>query len=240
MGLDLMDMVMCVEERFKISLFDREVGGLDTVGDLYHTVRFKLGHAPGCPAAAFYRIRRAMVSALGVARSDVRPATRLEEILPRRGRRAAWTTLAQIMQLRLPKLRRPARVSRAIWTLGSLVLIVPPVVYTIVSWSHLRPIDWSFNVFAMSLFLLLPFTLVTYIAFTVTDFLCDEIAPECDTVAALARTVVLHNAMAFAPDPQVDISDPVWQSLVEIITRCTGVKPDRVTPEAEFVRDLGC
>ena len=67
--------------------------------------------APFYPTArTFYRLRRELVEVLGVARRDVRPSTRLEDLVPRRRRRAVWQHLRK-RGLELPELSLSPRAS---------------------------------------------------------------------------------------------------------------------------------
>lgn len=49
---------------------------------------------PACPPArTFYRLRRELVEVLSVDRRDVRPSTRLDDLIPAHKRRAVWKHL---------------------------------------------------------------------------------------------------------------------------------------------------
>jgi hypothetical protein len=67
---------------------------------------------PACPTArTFYRLRRELVEVLGMDRRDVRPSTRLEDLIPAHQRRAVWKHLRR-RGLALPRLGLHPRVSR--------------------------------------------------------------------------------------------------------------------------------
>ena len=60
--------------------------------------------APFYPTArTFYRLRRELIEVLGVNRQEVRPSTRLEDLVPRNRRRAVWQHLRK-QGLELPEL----------------------------------------------------------------------------------------------------------------------------------------
>ena len=60
MGLDAVELVMAVEEKFGISITDEEATKAVTVGDLKHLVRTKLdvADADGCPLVRLPRWKR--------------------------------------------------------------------------------------------------------------------------------------------------------------------------------------
>jgi hypothetical protein len=67
---------------------------------------------PACPTAhTFYRLRRELIEVLGVDRREVRPSTRLDDLIPAGQRRAVWKHLRK-RGLRLPDLCLPPRVLR--------------------------------------------------------------------------------------------------------------------------------
>ena len=90
MGLDLVELVMEVEETFGFSIRDEDAAKLDTVGKLYDYIlanRFE-GKEQGCLSnVTFYKLRRALLSVLPIARSDVRLSSDLKKIIPDHRRR---------------------------------------------------------------------------------------------------------------------------------------------------------
>src|SRR5688500_12154199 len=97
MGLDAVELVIDVEEEFKIKISDSDAEKILTVGQLHDYVVERL--PPGSPwvvalageavpsapcltAAAFYRIRRTFVEVLGQAHTDIKPSAPIDEHLP--------------------------------------------------------------------------------------------------------------------------------------------------------------
>lgn len=71
----------------------------------------------------FWRLRRGCVESFGTARSEVRPWTPTDLILPRSGRRQAWHRLAAATGLKLPGLEYSSRVaSFVLW--GGIVIAI--------------------------------------------------------------------------------------------------------------------
>jgi len=93
MGGDGTDLFIAVEDAFQIHFTDEEARDAYTVGALYDLVVAKLDGpcSKRCLTSwAFYRTRRGIVETLGIDRRQIRPATPLEDLLPRDGRRENW------------------------------------------------------------------------------------------------------------------------------------------------------
>ena len=120
MGLDLVELAMEVEETFGFSIPNEDAAALDSVGKLYDYImahRFE-GKQAGClTSVAFYRLRRALMPVLGIARSDVRLSADLNAIIPAR-RRRIWSDLQDLVGLRLPELVRPVWVKAMATAVG--------------------------------------------------------------------------------------------------------------------------
>ena len=71
MGLDFVELIIALEDKFKIDIADEEAGSVTTVEDLFVIVASKLefkSHAvpgPCLTSVAFYRTRRGIVDELG-------------------------------------------------------------------------------------------------------------------------------------------------------------------------------
>src|SRR5580658_5428920 len=106
MGLDGIELVLAIEEAFRIHIDDEEAGNVSTVGELHRLVASKLSRQPAglcLTSAAFYRMRRGIVAALGIERHQVKPSTLLDAILPRNDRHDAWRRIQAAMELKLPE-----------------------------------------------------------------------------------------------------------------------------------------
>jgi hypothetical protein len=114
MGLDGVELVMAVEEKFGISISDEEAQNALTVGDLKRLVRAKLDSADSATCLtqrAFHLIRKKATAEFGLARTILRPDTRLEDVIPRANRRQTWEQFQLALGvMQLPELVRPHRV----------------------------------------------------------------------------------------------------------------------------------
>lgn len=85
MGLDGVELIMAVEEKFGISISDDEAQRMLTVGDMKRLVQAKLDvtDSAGClTQRAFHVIRKNMIAEFGVPRRGLRPDTHLETVIP--------------------------------------------------------------------------------------------------------------------------------------------------------------
>ncbi|HLY61039.1 MAG TPA: acyl carrier protein [Terriglobia bacterium] len=118
MGLDIIEFVMSVEERFGIEIPDGDAQRLTTPRLLvdYIMTKVKAGQDRGClNQREFHRLRRALVARHWATRRDVKPDTLLEGIVPRLNRRTLWQQLgAELQSSRWPQLLRPKPVKAAL------------------------------------------------------------------------------------------------------------------------------
>jgi acyl carrier protein len=116
MGLELVEIIIDVEQRFGVEIPDR-------VASQLRTTRALIDHVCSLVQAvddercvsqqAFYVTRRALVDAVGVPKAAVRPATQMESVLSESQRAVLWPELARRLGVRI-RLRRPAWVTRGI------------------------------------------------------------------------------------------------------------------------------
>lgn len=129
MGLDGVELIMAVEEKFGIEITDPEASDIRTVGDMKRLVRSKLEviDAAGClTQRAFHLIRRNAVAEFRVRHSELRPDTPLEAAIPESTRRESWNHFQAALGVpQLPELVRPHTVEVAITLLVLTSLVVP-------------------------------------------------------------------------------------------------------------------
>src|SRR5215211_383289 len=105
MGLDVVEMLMDLEDHFRLTIPDAEAQRLHSVGDLYVYLLARTGRpaTQPCPTSrAFYRFRRALTGELGVERSRVCPAVPLRDLLTAETAATAWPRVAATLGLREP------------------------------------------------------------------------------------------------------------------------------------------
>ncbi len=116
MGLEFVEMVLDLEDEFGISIADEEANKLTTVGAVIDYVRSRVKSADSgrcATSVSFYRIRRFLVEEFELKRSEVRPDSVLDQLIPIHKRRSFWKKLRNTFGGRLPRLRWPLWLSLA-------------------------------------------------------------------------------------------------------------------------------
>jgi hypothetical protein len=228
MGLDGVELILAVEDAFQIHIADEEAGNVSTVGDLHNLVVSKLQgqDSKRClTSAAFYRTRRGIVDTLGVDRRKIRPATPLEDLLPRNSRRVKWRRIQAAMKLKLPDLQHPGWIQLSLLTMG-VALAVGPGVYRRVGYGWIALLFFLGLVVGGFLIRLSP---VLAVAFPNRDA----------TVGDLARDVLAVNHARLVDEVGSWNKKDVWEALCRVIVIQTAVAREKITPEAGIIDDLG-
>jgi hypothetical protein len=233
MGLDIVELLMEIEERFGTTIPDERAARIYTVGELYnYLVGQKRRYAPiPCPSSrAFYHLRRTLVGELGLERDRVRPAARLSDLFPRESRQTTWPRLAAALGLTdLPELDRPpcrptlrtfgrtlAGVSAAVWLLYPVLLLVPGADLPITLW---------LLVWLGALVLVCELFGVYWIG---RYFEPVSVPRVRDLVARLAAQ---HPDRYTDGDALAGVDATVWTDLVALLSAHTGVPADAIRPE---------
>ena len=251
MGLDLVELVLAVEERFGIDVPDEVVGRLRTCGDYLEFVIRAL-ETRRCVAGrcvtpvVFGEVRRHLMTIAGARRSAIRLQTRLADLLPERERGRMWESLAVAAACRLPGLRysRPVYyglLTFSVVSFAALLGIVGDAVAT--------PYGWA---------ICLPFLIIWWCVVMLLDDLFRrwrrQVPHSVGTVEGLVMAVterrfgraVAQAGGVFAKgspdlaacDGGID-RDAVWVELRRVIAVQLGVDESRVVPGARIIEDLG-
>ncbi len=243
MGLDVVELVLDVEDRFGVVIWNEEYEGIRTVGDLHALLlqRIKATLAPQlkyqhCESMrAFLEVRQLLVAEKLAARQDISPSSRLDELLPVSIRRSTWPKIALQANLGMPSLH--------FTTPQSLVFEVIPVTTLaalVISSTYSAGFAGAVTSFfaGMTLF---AFGSARTLQFKVT------IPADCQTIrdiikfhrgsktASEAVTLRYSNSVSNSVDEAA-----IWQDLVKLVCDELGVKPDQVRPETRFIEDLTC
>jgi hypothetical protein len=233
MGLDYVELVLAIEERFQIQISDEEAASAGTVGDLYHVVLSKMEPVPGeqprrCfTSTAFYRLRRGLVDVLGCQRRTVRPSTRLEALLPWTRRRLLWKTLQRRTGLQAPGLCHSPRVRTAFLVVGMVSCIALAQVPSI---DVLAPGTFAFPA-------ILGLASGTVLA-RITRPLAVGLPRGVVTLGDLAKSMAALNYALLARDTGQGDRRDVWDTLCALMAGKPGLARDEITPDARIAEDL--
>jgi hypothetical protein len=237
-GPDPVEMVMAIEHTFHITIPDSEAEQIRTVGELYGYVLAKLTQPPssGCiSSVTFYRLRRALQELFGWSRERVRPAARMENLVPREGRPEHWQRLAEALRpARLPELRRPQWMVPWLPPCGLLTLLMVVLTFLCGLGAHLLgcPPVWIFVVSFLGILLCVLVELVVNRAvYRFTARYALDLPSGCVTVRDTVYTLLqsepgrIVSATARASDPEI------WSVLCSIVGRCLELPPETLTPD---------
>lgn len=230
MGLDAVELVMDAEEAFGIEIPDEVAERIVTVGDLFEFIKSQteLAAAGTClTAATFYDIRRAFED-LGIS-ERFGPSTQLDEIVPDRGRRSFWAKLSHAANLKFPNLVRPS------WVVG--LNIVVTFAGSLLTALIASGQDVKGTTFAVTL--IACFFIFGWFTAVFTKPFATRFGPNFKTFRSLSECVLALNASTQQSKHGPMGPNDIWVVLRELIVTQFGVDADEVTPDANFVKDLG-
>ena len=238
MGLDGVELIMAIEERFGIEIPDDTASEMLTAGDLHlyilgrmHEKRSKIAadYAAGktkntcLSSRLFYLIRRTLQWTVGIERFQVQRHSSLDELIPRHGRLLHWENLRKGAGLRLPNLKRPIWL---VWSLFACICLIPAIFA--LCFGLTDPPAYAFLVIPVMI-------AVALIARAATTPFALCFPDGCLTIEDLVQRASKHISVEW----MLKQTEDIWPVLKEIIIEQLGVTPEEVTKKARFVDDLG-
>ena len=109
MGLEAIELIIKIEESFKICISDAEAEKISTVGELYACLigqieRFNL--LPCCTASRFNLIRKLLMTNYQIYRADIKLSSILIDLIPQTERQNFWRIIQSNSSVKLPRLKR--------------------------------------------------------------------------------------------------------------------------------------
>jgi acyl carrier protein len=231
---------METEERFGIKIPDEEASQVRTVGEFLGCVLAHLPHGPAVrchTAAAFYRLRRALVDTLCIGRREVRPQTRLADLLPAvKVRRQTWKGLQNRLALRLTDLERPGWLKKVI-NLGAIASSLYVLALNLGTDGRRVSVSCVMAAILAGLISLIPYYGLAYL---LTRSLARCLPEKCATVGQAAKAILAGNYGSFANKTSGADWREVWAVLRTVISEQLGVKESELTFDQRFVEDLNC
>lgn len=231
MGLDGVELVMEVEDRFNVTLTDAMVSRVHTVADLAALVIARLPKSDVCPTArSFFELRAALTDHAGVERRHVRPRTPLAELLPAKRRRSIWRGVRRRLP-RLPGLEMSGGWRRALRWIGSVLAV---------GWFVGLAMLWSRYGLAVAV----PIGLVSLMvgsfvfAFCFSPLFERHVPAGIDTVGDLARAIAPIELPAGGSGAELVMRLRVLDEVRAITAEQLGIPIDRVLPTSDFIKDL--
>lgn len=109
MGLEGVELIIDIEDRFDTSIPGSDAGNILTVGQLHEflMMRIRCQATKACPSAAmFYPLRKILTDRFGVDRNAIRPSTPLESVVKQSDRNDFWHIIEHELVTKLPRLKR--------------------------------------------------------------------------------------------------------------------------------------
>ncbi len=227
MGLDVVEVILEAEEAFKISLADDDASRIVTAGDLHEAILRGLPEPRRTvclTAAAFYGIRRTLVAVTGRDRREVRPSTKLSDLLPLGSRKSAWREIGRALAVRMPLLDVPA------W--GVPLAIGCGIAAGIALGIALPPAFVFVAAFGVIVAILISARLVFWLFGT-------SFPKHTQTVGQLAAAVVAKNYAQLSGGRASRDPDEVWQSLRFLLAEQLSLDPEKISKQSRLADDLG-
>jgi len=229
MGMDCVEIVMDIEDRFDIRISDEDASRMETVGDVYDyllkVVPTMNAEQPCVPRRVFRVLQRAIQPT-----GRCRPSTPVRHVLPAMGRRRAWQRIEAETGWRLPKLE-PATWAVLSILLGGIVfgwLLLPLMLGW--PWDHGWIQLWMVGVPGM-------------IGAWVVGGRCLPLLssePSVTTMRELTYATHAMNREAVSGQFGLLTDRQVWTQLVHLVAKyAVNRQPNEILPTDRFVADLG-
>lgn len=229
MGLDAVELVMEVEDRFNVKLADSECARVRTIADLAALVISRLPRPSGiCPTArTFFELRHQMVTEAGVMRRHVRPSARLVTLFPS-GLRRPWRRLRRTNP-RLPRLVASSAVDTTIMWATAIGVFVS-VALVGVTWARFGAAA------SLVAFLLVAIVMVTLLR--TLNKIGWRLPPGIETVGDVVRLIAPIEVAHGSPGERLLAQQHVLTEVRRITSQQLGLPMEKVQPESDFVKDL--
>ena len=222
MGLDTVEIVIKVENRFGIEISDAEATSCTTPGTLIDLVMGKLLQGEGDSCASrrgFHLLRSALMEIAGSPREEIRPDTDLA--LPRNARdqEAFWMRLRETVGARSwPELVRPPWMTFAIWT------------STLLATFAVALLVWGSK--AAIVAILATASVTGWLLERITRRFRQRIPPAFATVRALVPFAETAPSVRWS---RAEVAREVREIVIEI----SGLEEELYSEDADFVKELG-
>lgn len=239
MGLDHLELIIEIEERFHVSFDDVQFENIVTAGDLCQVVENLVQWTPTDGTLliqTFCRVRQTLVNGEVASRSQIRPSTDLATLIPSYCRGKFWKALAERLEFELPLLQEAETVPVILLCAGILISLFAavslPSRFVLSAW-----IVWVVTTYTIGFWL-----------WSEGRFGRFRVPTSVRTVGALTRRVAtnfarLQSNCEFRGKAAGGHSSPptstAWPVIREIVAEILFVDREQVTREARLVADLG-
>lgn len=231
MGLDAVELVMEVEDRFGIKVPDAEACRMRTVADMAAFVISQLPRSSDiCPTArSFYQFRRLLLEHGGLKRNQIGPRAKLNELLVV-GRRRIWSSLRK-EDPRLPRLIPSLRVDRVFLYIAAAIFFAALIGLSIIS--------LTYGVWIAMLVGLLCCVSILPLFVALQNRFAFNFPVGIETAGDVARTMAPIEVPMENSGSRLVAQQKVLDEVRRITAEQLGLPLEKVLPESNFVKDLG-
>jgi hypothetical protein len=241
MGLDAVEIVMAVEERFDIAIEDAEAEKTVTPGLLIELVMSKVGRTQDAACLtqrAFHRLRAALMRQFSLKRNQIRPETPLTDLIPRKMRRERLRRILDDIGInKTIALVRPDWLQKTILTsifTGGAATAIFLAWHPVTSSSRLVNFVTASPIVAAILFVVA----FGWLAHFLTRWTLVEFSLDKNTVGKLSRWIVANGPAVVQAPPGQWSREQVAVIVREIVVDTLGCAK-QYREDAHFVKDLG-
>lgn len=226
-GLDMVEVIMEIEDYFRIQIPDALAEKFVTWGDLHRYVVQAIGASDTetgtcLSRASFHVVRDKLAALLHTDAGCIRPSTRLEELLPIARRRELWAQVARTLAVPKYCLGLPQSVGIMLLALASLTIL-----------AGIASRNWMGGVSVAAVLLaMLPIYLSLRARYGT------RIPAEMATVGQMASLHMLYVMRGFPPRHSAWTANQVWQVVRHLVAVSAGVPVQKVRPQARITFDL--
>jgi acyl carrier protein len=231
MGLDSVELVMEIEQKFGIKIPDQEAENITTVGQMYDAVWLRLEgkYSNKCNSQIlFYKLRKSSEEILHVSKQQFLLDTIPEDIFPKENRREIYKQFGKTIKLSLPDLVLTKPWSIFLNTVG-VVTILGTLIYVIILVNFYDNSKWLFLFPIIGLF-------VSLLLSKILD--TRRIIIFQNTIRAFVEKTLVINYGKLVKENGYNRKE-VEMVINQIIVDKIGVDEDEISPEKSFTDDLG-
>ena len=220
MGLDTVELVIVVEDEFQIVITDEEAFKCETPNLLTDLVYSKLRQSESdvCPSMhGFYLVRKILMEQLSIPREQIKPETKLTELIAKKDRALLWKKLLSTLSTG-ETIHAPFEKPRSI---KIAILVSSLIVFTL-----------FLSITESAIFAILAAIFNSMILTTTTLWFQAEFPKNFQTVKDLIRIVGTLETKVWK-------REQVFNRVKMLVIEQLGVKAEDVLPDSHFIKDLG-
>lgn len=212
---DIEDVLKKVEASFSIKFADNELSSIKSFGELcdHITNKIQLADSNDCTSQqAYYKLRNAIATTIGIDKKTISPNTLLTDLLPRRNRHYLNSEWEKQVGFKLNILRPPNRI-----TITLAILLLASLVTLFFHWQT----GLSVLIFSM-----------------MGIWIANKLGKEFDvqTIGEVAQKMTRENYLKSRRNPEMFNKNEIEDILIELFSKELLMSKAHLSKDAEFVQ----